>query len=333
MRTNKNPRDYYKLLRMFSTGSFQSIYEAKNKETNEKRAIILINKNQLKDLISDDIDDIDFFHGQVNIIKIMSGKNNENINTIKFYEYFDTEDEFAIVTDLCDCDLVSFLKDKGNHLKVGEIYNILFQLNNSFKIMRENKIIHRDIKPENILVKYNNSEKTNYTIKLSGYEVSHQIKKEHSELSNVGTCFYMAPEVKLNNYDEKCDLWSLGILIYMLYFNSFPFGNVMIKNIDYNQNKLKKTGNEDLDDLIRRLLTEDPKKRITWDEYFKHSFFDKKNENSLQYFKEDRKQEIVKREEFEEFKLIQQKEIESLKKKVSILEETVENLKKQLQEK
>jgi len=285
--------------------------------------IIEINKNQLKDLISDDIDDIDFFHGQVNIIKIMSGKNNENINTIKFYEYFDTEDEFAIVTDLCDCDLVSFLKDKGNHLKVGEIYNILFQLNNSFKIMRENKIIHRDIKPENILVKYNNSEKTNYTIKLSGYEVSHQIKKEHSELSNVGTCFYMAPEVKLNNYDEKCDLWSLGILIYMLYFNSFPFGNEKINyfmdnNIHYNQNKLKKTGNEDLDDLIRRLLTEDPKKRITWDEYFKHSFFDKKNENSLQYFKEDRKQEIVKREEFEEFKLIQQKEIESLRNSLNI---------------
>ena len=77
----------------------------------------------------------------------------------------------------------------------------------------------------------------------------------------------MAPEILKNQkYDNKCDLWSLGIIIYQLFFRRLPFqgliGDVLLNNIRNNKN-IKKTNNKELDDLLSKLLKEDPKKRIT----------------------------------------------------------------------
>ena len=89
----------------------------------------------------------------------------------------------------------------------------------------------------------------------------------------------MAPEIlKSEEYNYKCDLWNIGIIIYRLYFGDSPFRGMtqaaLIRNIEQNRNKLlKKTGNEELDDLIRKLLEKDPLKRLNWDEYFNHPFF------------------------------------------------------------
>jgi len=84
----------------------------------------------------------------------------------------------------------------------------------------------------------------------------------------------MAPEILKNEgvnkeYDEKCDLWSIGVIIYELYFKRPPFnGNngTTILNLIKNQGKklLEKTGFYQLDDLIRKLLIEDPIKRLNW---------------------------------------------------------------------
>ena len=83
----------------------------------------------------------------------------------------------------------------------------------------------------------------------------------------------MAPEIfNKNGYDEKCDLWSLGISIYQLFFNEFPINKKSIQFKDC----LKKTNDGELDDLIEKLLVEDPEKRISWEEYFHHPFFIKK---------------------------------------------------------
>jgi len=114
-----------------------------------------------------------------------------------------------------------------------------------------------------------------------------------------GTAIIMAPEILKNEgenkeYDEKCDLWSIGVIIYELYFKRPPFnGNneTSILNLIRNQGEklLKNTGCYQLDDLIEKLLIENPKKRISWDEYFNHSFF--KDEIIITY-KTDEKKEI-----------------------------------------
>ena len=91
----------------------------------------------------------------------------------------------------------------------------------------------------------------------------------------------MAPEVLAGEeYDKQCDLWSLGVIIYQLFFKKYPYNGLteiaIYKQISqFGQKCLSKTGDKNLDDLIRKLLVKDPNKRIEWEEYFKHPFFKK----------------------------------------------------------
>ena len=83
--------------------------------------------------------------------------------------------------------------------------------------------------------------------------------------------------MKREEYNDKSLLWSLGVIIYVLFFNDFPYkGNYekgILDNIKSGEENLKKTGISDLDDLIRRLLVEDPENRMNWNDYFEHPFF------------------------------------------------------------
>ena len=221
-------------------------------------------------------------------MKILEGKNMDNINTVKFYEYFHTENEFCIVMELCDENLLQKLsrKEANKGFNIDEIYNILNQLNNSFRIMKENNIIHRDLKLQNILVKYTNKEKTDYILKLSDFGISKHLLTFTKKLSTqIGTMNTMAPEVlKGEKYNAKCDLWSLGIVIYHLYFHKQPYNGtteIAILNQIKNLNKIisKRIDDYDLKDLVIQLLQPNPSKRITWDDYFNHPFFYNHNNN------------------------------------------------------
>ena len=91
----------------------------------------------------------------------------------------------------------------------------------------------------------------------------------------------MAPEILKGEgeiYDNKCDLWSIGIILYQLYFKDYPYKGTTEVAI-YNQIKnlgkkiLKRTNNNNLNNLINSLLISDPKERINYEEYFNHPFF------------------------------------------------------------
>ena len=145
------------------------------------------------------------------------------------------------------------------------------QLNNAFKIMKENKIIHRDLKLENILIKYNDKEKKKYTIKLTDCGCSKRLislSKNYGNTPNIGTIVYMAPEIlKGEEYNYKVDLWSIGIIIYRLYFGKSPFfgenEEALIESIvKFGKKLIKKTENKELDDLIIKLLEINESKRL-----------------------------------------------------------------------
>ena len=269
---NENYEKYYQIIELLGSGQYGTVYKAKKRGTNEIRAIKIIEIDNNKDEFMKNIDN------ELNSMKLCS---NENENSIKFYEYYiyqeNYKDKIAIVMKLCDKSLQKLLDEKKEGFKSEEIYNIMSQLNNTFKIMNENNIIHRDIKLDNILIKYNSN--NNYIVKLTDYGVSKRLINTIGK-TFIGSPLTMAPEILEgnNNYDNKCDLWSIGIIIYQLYFKEYPYtGQTLVelyKNIDKLGKKLlKKTNNKNLDNLINSLLQKDPKKRINYEDYFNHPFF------------------------------------------------------------
>ena len=97
---------------------------------------------------------------EIKIMKICSN-NNTNKNSIKYYDYYNFDENLIIVMELCDTNLQLLLNERKEGFNAEEIYDILNQLNNTFKIMKDNKIIHRDLKLANILVKYQDNDKKN----------------------------------------------------------------------------------------------------------------------------------------------------------------------------
>jgi calcium-dependent protein kinase len=80
-------------------------------------------------------------------------------------------------------------------------------------------VCHRDLKPENILI----DDKDKNTIKLIDFGTSQPFANEEKMELVLGTAYYIAPEVLQGNYDEKCDLWSIGVILYILLSGIPPF--------------------------------------------------------------------------------------------------------------
>ena len=85
-------------------------------------------------------------------MEICKGPNKDNINTVLYIDYFQTEDEFCIVEELCDTSLMPSVLD-GKKFQVQEIYQILSQLNNTFKIIKDANLSYRGLRLDKILVK------------------------------------------------------------------------------------------------------------------------------------------------------------------------------------
>ena len=202
-------------------------------------------------------------------------------NSVEVYGYFDTDKYFIIVMELCDNTLFKELTKTKNGFEPKEIREILLQLNNVFRIMNDNNIVHRDIKLHNILIKYLNEEKSKFKVLLSDYGVSNQLSSMTQRYkTHAGTQIIMAPEIlEGKEYDNKCDLWSLGVIIYQLYTKNPPYSGVLDNEIlsqidNLGQSVLEIIKDVKLKGLLSKLLVKEPKDRISWKEYFEHDFFD-----------------------------------------------------------
>ena len=281
-----NYENFYIKGEKIGEGGFGSVYKATKIDTGEERALKIISKTAFNTSVYN-ISEQSYtsflrnIKNEVNNMSIAEGINKDNQNTVGLYEYFDMRNEFVIIMELCDTSLGHILNEKiikKKKFEINEILEILLQLNKTFKIMVKNRVAHRDLKLDNILLKKN--EKGQNIWKLIDYGVSKQLPNLSLEYTTfVGCICYIAPEIlEEKPYTNKCDLWSLGIIIYCLCFLEPPYNGktfFALKNQIKNSGKkvLKKIGNNDLDDLINKLLESDPNNRISWEEYFNHPFF------------------------------------------------------------
>lgn len=95
-------------------------------------------------------------------------------------------------------------------------------------------IVHRDIKPENILLDHPEKSNTNLAnIKVIDFGTAVKLENGANLTQVIGTPYYMAPEVLKKNYGKECDVWSVGVILYIMLSGYPPFGGDDEREIFY----------------------------------------------------------------------------------------------------
>ena len=260
----------YQLEKQIGSGTFGDVYKGIEIHSGMKVAIKRIKKKILyengKYLLKS-------YYKEIECMKKCSCE-----NSIKFIKDFPTQNYFNIIMELCDTDLLCYLYQRQNPFKIEEIRDTFIQLNNAFRKMHQNNILHRDLKLGNILLKFTDDSKKSFIPKLSDYGFSKELNKyNYTSITHLGTPATMAPEIMNNKpYNEKSDLWSIGVMLYQLYYREIPFDGKneaeIIQKIESNIPS-KQPDDNNFRDLINRLLVVSVKNRLSWNEYFSHPFF------------------------------------------------------------
>lgn len=204
---------------------------------NKKYAVKIINKDKLNE------NERYFIKNEIAILKLV---NHPNIIHMK-YNYECKQYVYIVIELVNDGDLFDKLVG-GPKLTELDLYKIVRPLLEAVCYLHELGIIHRDIKLENIL--YDNG-----IIKLSDFGLSKILVPGEKINIACGTIEYLSPEVLLGNgYGIETDLWSIGVIMYMLLYGILPFNG-----IEEILNKILIINNP----LILRMLDKNPKTRIT----------------------------------------------------------------------
>ncbi|OMJ74003.1 hypothetical protein SteCoe_23900 [Stentor coeruleus] len=242
--------EVYKVGNIIGTGTYGEVRLVTHKETNQQRAMKVFRKNTSK-IQKEKI------RNEIGILK-----NLDHPNIIRMFEYFEDTHKIYLIMEKCEGgELYEYIL-KQNSFSEFEAANIIKQLLSALAYLHENKIVHRDIKPENILF-----EETHLSpnIKLIDFGIATKFFPGSFFKEPVGTVYYISPEVISEKYTEKCDMWSCGILAYMILCGEVPFdGNsdieiiksIQTKNISFNQAIWLQNSIESRDFILKLLCPE-----------------------------------------------------------------------------
>ena len=276
--SNKQPSDDYKRVKFLGEGSYASVYCVENKITGAKHAMKIIDKSSN---CSDETD-----KEILNEITILRTLDHPNI--LKIFEFYSTKESYSIVTELCrGGELFQEIIDRGPFNEIYSAY-VMLQIFSAINYCHSMKIVHRDLKPENILI-VERDKNGMPRIKIADFGTSRMFEKGAVQRKLVGSSYYIAPEVLKKHYDEKCDIWSCGVIMYILLSGRPPFAGDNDREImdkvakgkyDLEESPFDKLSNSGKD-LIRKLLVMDPKKRISAQEALNHPWFKEKKSREL----------------------------------------------------
>ena len=254
---------------MLGSGAFGEVWLVRHKDLDRDFAMKIIKKRKNR---SNDEKEI------LNEIEILKKLDHPKI--LKVVDFYSTLKRYYIITEYChEGELFNEIIKVGK-FDEGQAAFIIIQILKAITYCHKMNIIHRDIKPENIMI--TNREKNGcLQVKLIDFGTAKIFEKGHQENKYVGSSYYMAPEIIKRKYDEKCDLWSIGVIMYILLTGRPPFdGNdddEILENVKKGvfdkQSYPYPLLSSHSKDLINKLLQYDPKKRISADQALEHPWF------------------------------------------------------------
>lgn len=248
-------------------GNFATVHKGIHKYTKQKVAIKKLDVENVYDLKK---------HVKR---EIKLHKELDHPNVVKLFDVLFDNSNHVIYFVMELCKYGNFAKFQNKRpMTEYYIHKYTKQLTNGLEYLYKNDIIHRDLKPQNLLLCENKY------LKISdfGFAKSLQnVNNDNLKQTYCGSPMYMAPEIlHYQHYNEKSDLWSVGIIIYEMITGNPPyrvknFYQLVKKMNTFSfklENKYASYISPELKDLLSKLLVKNPDKRISWTDYFNHEF-------------------------------------------------------------
>ncbi|XP_065133177.1 death-associated protein kinase 3 [Paramisgurnus dabryanus] len=266
----ENVELFYEMGEELGSGQFAIVRKCKERSSGTEYAAKFIKKRRLsssrRGVSREEIE------REVNILREI-----QHSNIITLHDIFENKTDVILILELVSGgELFDFLAEKES-LTEEEATQFLKQILDGVHYLHSKRIAHFDLKPENIMLLDKNVPSPR--IKLIDFGIAHQIK-DGNEFKNIfGTPEFVAPEIV--NYEPlglEADMWSIGVITYILLSGASPFlgetkqetlTNISAVNYDFDEEFFSNTS-ELAKDFIRRLLVKDPKKRMTIDDSLQH---------------------------------------------------------------
>ncbi|XP_062201600.1 CDPK-related kinase 3-like [Phragmites australis] len=223
-------------------------------------AVKVISKAKMTTAIS--IEDV---RREVKILKALSGHS----NLVKFYDACEDALNVYIIMELCEGgELLDKILSRGGRYTEGDAKIIVEQILNVVAFCHLQGVVHRDLKPENFLF---STKDEHSPMKLIDFGLSDFIRPDERLNDIVGSAYYVAPEVLYRSYSTEADMWSIGVITYILLCGSRPFWARTESGIfrsvlraDPNFDDVPwQSASPEAKDFVKRLLNKDYRKRMT----------------------------------------------------------------------
>ncbi|GAB4845562.1 Calcium-dependent protein kinase 10 [Ancistrocladus abbreviatus] len=258
--------DKYLIGRELGRGEFGVTYLATDRETKEKLACKSISKRKLRTAV--DVEDV---RREVAIMSTLP----EHPNVVKLRATYEDNEAVHLVMELCEGgELFDRIVARG-HYSERAAAGIARTIAEVVRMCHENGVMHRDLKPENFLFA---NKKENSPLKAIDFGLSVFFRPGERFTEIVGSPYYMAPEVLKRNYGPEVDIWSAGVILYILLCGVPPFwaeteqgvALAILRGIlDFKREPWPQISDA-AKNLVLRMLEPDPKKRLTAQQVLEH---------------------------------------------------------------
>ncbi|PKA58235.1 Calcium-dependent protein kinase 8 [Apostasia shenzhenica] len=264
--TGRDIGSHYELGNELGRGEFGITYLCTDKATGEKFACKSISKKKLRTAV--DIEDV---RREVEIMRHMPP--HPNIVTLK--DTYEDDNAVHLVMELCEGgELFDRIVARGHYTEraAAAITKTIVEV---VQVCHKHGVMHRDLKPENFLFA---SKKETSALKAIDFGLSVTFKPGERFNEIVGSPYYMAPEVLKRNYGPEVDVWSAGVILYILLCGVPPFwaeteqgvAQAIIRSVvDFKRDPWPKVS-DSAKDLVKKMLDPDPKRRLTAQEVLDH---------------------------------------------------------------